>query len=156
MVVEELEKGVGLFFFADYYVACDCWGLAWSSGKMMRGCPLALEVDLHCGLTNKAFLPVTGWVGIIGCSVMSGSRRTTPPLPGSLDLLNTGMSGLQSMKSALKLWGRTFINLNLVDKNGFYSGCWLIQNVEESGSRWLNLIMLRPNWGESRPKGLGR
>jgi hypothetical protein len=35
--------------------------------------------NLHWGLTYKAFSPVTGCVLTIGCSWITGSRRTIPP-----------------------------------------------------------------------------
>lgn len=35
----------------------------------------------HCGLTYRAFSPVTGCVLTMGCSVMTGSLRTAPSFP---------------------------------------------------------------------------
>lgn len=59
---------------------------------------------------------------------------------GALNLLDTGVSSFQAMKSLLELWGESVVRLDLVDKDGVTTSSWLIKNVEEGSSWWLQFV----------------
>lgn len=73
VVVQKLQQCVTLFLLISHNVTSDCL-------LSMAGLLELLPLHLHCGLTKSAFSPVVGWVLTIGCSLVTGSLRTIPPL----------------------------------------------------------------------------
>lgn len=117
VIIQKLQQRIRLFLFIAYDVAGE------------------LRVD------EKSFLARNGvranqWVlsddWLSAYHSITRSRR--------LNLLNTRVSSLETVETALEFWGKASISLDLIDEQSISTSSWLIQDIKESSSWWLKLV----------------
>ena len=59
---------------------------------------------------------------------------------GGVDLLDTGMSGLEAVETLAEEWAQAVVCLHSVDEEGISTGLGLVKDVQEGGSGWLLLV----------------
>jgi len=95
----------------------------------------------EAGVDEKCLL-AAGWVGADDW-VLVGDRlaaHDASALAAELGLLDARVDSLEAVQSLLERWREAVVSLGLVDESSVTTGLGGVEDVEESGSRWLCLV----------------